>query len=186
VGRKLLQWGCALAAAAVLSAIAIYVAVVPPPSAVLSAEGCGGGIQGSNVNTASSTAFEPLVPIMLCALALLLSNLGPNTTTFVLPSESFPTLARATAHGVCSASGKLGAVAGSVIFPLLLKQQGFIAALLFLVGLNISVVIFSLAFLVEMKQKPMARAVSLRDVELITSPLVPRFHLREEEAVGCK
>ncbi|ORY08505.1 MFS general substrate transporter [Neocallimastix californiae] len=37
-------------------------------------------------------------------------NFGPNMTTFVIPSEVFPTRFRTTAHGLSAASGKLGAI----------------------------------------------------------------------------
>jgi len=49
-------------------------------------------------------------------LTFLFSNFGPNTTTFVIPIETYPTLIRATCHGVSAAAGKLGAVAGVVAF----------------------------------------------------------------------
>lgn len=49
-------------------------------------------------------------------LTFLFSNFGPNTTTFVLPVEVYPTLIRATCHGVSAAFGKLGAVIGVVAF----------------------------------------------------------------------
>lgn len=37
---------------------------------------------------------------------------GPNSTTFLIASELFPTPVRARAHGICAAIGKLGAVTG--------------------------------------------------------------------------
>lgn len=37
---------------------------------------------------------------------------GPNSTTFLIPSEVFPTAVRARAHGLCAALGKIGAVIG--------------------------------------------------------------------------
>ncbi|QLG72224.1 hypothetical protein HG535_0C05780 [Zygotorulaspora mrakii] len=37
-------------------------------------------------------------------------NFGPNTTTFVIPGECFPTRYRSTAHGLSAASGKVGAI----------------------------------------------------------------------------
>jgi len=46
----------------------------------------------------------------------LFSNFGPNTTTFMLPAEVYPTLVRATCHGLSAAAGKLGAVIGTVAF----------------------------------------------------------------------
>lgn len=37
-------------------------------------------------------------------------NFGPNTTTFIIPGEIFPTRYRGTAHGFSAASGKIGAI----------------------------------------------------------------------------
>ena len=45
----------------------------------------------------------------------LFSNFGPNTTTFLLPTEVFPTQLRATLHGLAAASGKLGALVGGLM-----------------------------------------------------------------------
>lgn len=55
--------------------------------------------------------------LLVCfGLTFLFSNFGPNTTTFVIPIETYPTLIRATCHGASAAAGKLGAVAGVVAF----------------------------------------------------------------------
>jgi PHS family inorganic phosphate transporter-like MFS transporter len=43
-------------------------------------------------------------------MANFFQNFGPNTTTFIIPGEVFPTRYRSTAHGICAASGKLGAI----------------------------------------------------------------------------
>lgn len=40
---------------------------------------------------------------------------GPNTTTYIIPAEVFPTRYRATAHGISAAFGKLGAVLSQCI-----------------------------------------------------------------------
>ncbi|KAJ3075235.1 Inorganic phosphate transporter pho84 [Podochytrium sp. JEL0797] len=37
---------------------------------------------------------------------------GPNTTTFVIPGEVFPTRFKATGHGISAACGKVGAILG--------------------------------------------------------------------------
>ncbi len=42
---------------------------------------------------------------------------GPNTMTFVLPSEVFPTSVRATGHGIAAGIGKLGAFIGVFLVP---------------------------------------------------------------------
>mmetsp|Transcript_37909 Transcript_37909/g.98099 ORF Transcript_37909/g.98099 Transcript_37909/m.98099 type:complete len:471 (+) Transcript_37909:142-1554(+) len=54
--------------------------------------------------------------IVFFGLTFLFANFGPNTTTFVIPSEVYPTMIRATCHGISAAAGKLGAVIGVVAF----------------------------------------------------------------------
>ncbi|KAF0901428.1 hypothetical protein E2562_000309 [Oryza meyeriana var. granulata] len=54
--------------------------------------------------------------IVLYSLTFFSANLGPNTTTFILPAELFPARFRSTCHGLSGASGKLGALIGSIGF----------------------------------------------------------------------
>lgn len=51
--------------------------------------------------------------VIFYGLTYFFANFGPNSTTFLMPSEAFPTRARSTAHGLSAASGKIGATAGS-------------------------------------------------------------------------
>lgn len=46
----------------------------------------------------------------LYILAQFFQNFGPNTTTFIVPGECYPTRYRSTAHGMSAASGKIGAI----------------------------------------------------------------------------
>ncbi|VVT49346.1 uncharacterized protein SAPINGB_P002225 [Magnusiomyces paraingens] len=56
----------------------------------------------------------------LYILCQLFCNWGPNTTTFIVPGEIFPTRYRSTAHGMSAASGKVGAIiAQCVLGPLI-------------------------------------------------------------------
>ncbi|KAI0811610.1 major facilitator superfamily domain-containing protein [Xylaria sp. FL0064] len=49
-------------------------------------------------------------------------NFGPNTTTFIIPGECYPTRYRSTGHGISAAMGKVGAIVAQVIsIPLLHK-----------------------------------------------------------------
>ena len=48
--------------------------------------------------------------IVLFTLMQFFQNFGPNTTTFIIPGEVFPTRYRSTAHGISAAMGKLGAI----------------------------------------------------------------------------
>jgi MFS transporter, PHS family, inorganic phosphate transporter len=52
--------------------------------------------------------------IMLYVLCQLFFNLGPNTTTFIIPAEIFPTRYRCASHGISAAAGKLGSILGQV------------------------------------------------------------------------
>ena len=49
---------------------------------------------------------------------------GPNTTTFVLPSEVFPVSQRTTGHGIAAGVGKLGAFIGVFLVPQFEKAIG--------------------------------------------------------------
>lgn len=57
--------------------------------------------------------------IVLYTITQLFFNFGPNTTTFIVPGECFPTRYRSTAHGISAASGKMGAIIAQVGFGLL-------------------------------------------------------------------
>ncbi|CAE6489842.1 unnamed protein product [Rhizoctonia solani] len=66
----------------------------------------------------SSTAGGKALVFLYC-VANFFQNFGPNTTTFIVPGEAFPTRYRATAHGICAAAGKLGAILSQVVFSVL-------------------------------------------------------------------
>ena len=55
---------------------------------------------------------------LFCAHNYLL-KFGPNLATYVLPAISFPTEIRSTCHGISAFAGKLGAVIGALLFPLI-------------------------------------------------------------------
>ena len=69
--------------------------------------------------TASIGAF-----IAVFGLSYFFVEFGPNTTTFVLPSEVFPVYSRTTGHGVAAGLGKLGAFVGVFLVPALDAQFG--------------------------------------------------------------
>ncbi|KAI9149122.1 Inorganic phosphate transporter PHO84 [Paramyrothecium foliicola] len=79
------------------------------------------------------------------ALTQFMFNLGPNTLTFILAAESFPTVFRGTFHGVAAASGKLGALlirpimerVGKEKHPLMGVLFGFCAVMLVMVVVSL-------------------------------------------------
>lgn len=52
------------------------------------------------------------------------AEFGPNTTTFVMAAEVYPTSMRSTAHGISAGIAKIGAFIGVFIFPILLAAFG--------------------------------------------------------------
>ncbi|KKK12037.1 hypothetical protein ARAM_000989 [Aspergillus rambellii] len=69
------------------------------------------------LNVVIGATFRPLVKsgdssalIVLYILSQVFFNFGPNTTTYIIPAEVFPTRFRCTCHGLSAAFGKLGSV----------------------------------------------------------------------------
>ncbi|KAI9323555.1 phosphate:H+ symporter [Dichotomocladium elegans] len=62
--------------------------------------------------------------IVLYTITQIFFNFGPNTTTFIVPGECFPTRYRSTAHGISAASGKIGSIIAQVAFGLLKDRGG--------------------------------------------------------------
>jgi nitrate/nitrite transporter NarK len=50
--------------------------------------------------------------LVIYGLSFFFTEFGPNSTTFVYPSEIFPVRVRTTGHGIAAAMGKLGGFAG--------------------------------------------------------------------------
>jgi MFS family permease len=69
-----------------------------------------------------TTVVVPFLAIF--GLSYFFIEFGPNTTTFVLPSEVFPVSMRTTGHGIAAGIGKLGAFAGVFLVPQLEKHVG--------------------------------------------------------------
>jgi PHS family inorganic phosphate transporter-like MFS transporter len=75
-----------------------------------------------------TTVVVPFLAIF--GLSYFFVEFGPNTTTFVLPSELFPTEMRTTGHGIAAGVGKLGAFIGVFLVPQLEGSVGLRGMLL--------------------------------------------------------
>ncbi len=64
----------------------------------------------------------------------LFMNMGPNSTTFLLPAEVFPTEVRASGHGLATSCGKAGAALGLFCFPLFQADLGLSTTLVLIAG----------------------------------------------------
>lgn len=62
--------------------------------------------------------------IFIYGLTFFFANFGPNSTTFILPSETFPEEVRTSMNGFSAAMGKTGGAIGSAMFLPLAKSIG--------------------------------------------------------------
>ncbi|MGH2873033.1 MAG: MFS transporter [Solirubrobacteraceae bacterium] len=80
--------------------------------------------------TTAATAF-----LLLFGASYFFAEFGPNTTTFVLSAECYPTSVRTTGHGLSAGIAKLGAFIGVYLFPEISKAFGVNGALKFAAGM---------------------------------------------------
>lgn len=73
--------------------------------------------------------------LVLFGISYFFAEFGPNTTTFVLSAECFPTAARTTGHGISAGVAKLGAFIGVYLFPVINAGLGVRGVLLFSAGM---------------------------------------------------
>ncbi len=62
--------------------------------------------------------------LILYGISYFFAEFGPNTTTFILPSELFPISVRTTGHGMSAGIAKVGAFIGVFVFPILTHYLG--------------------------------------------------------------
>ena len=122
-----------------------------------------------------TTTVVPFLGVF--GLTYLFVEFGPNTTTFVLPSELFPTELRATGHGIASGLGKLGAFAGVFLVPTLEKHIGLPGMLLVAAGAAVAGVLLTLLL-----PEPAGRR--LDELSLAVPALAPTPARMERVAAG--
>jgi hypothetical protein len=89
-----------------------------------------------------TTAVVPF--LLVYGVSYFFTEFGPNMTTFVMPSELFPVTMRATGHGISAGVGKLGAIIGVFLFPLLSSSLGLRGTLLLTAGVSVLGLLLSL------------------------------------------
>jgi len=87
-----------------------------------------GAVAFSFSDRVNSSTF---VFLMICQ-ALFWLSVGPNIATYVLPIDAFPPDVRGTFHGISAACGKVGALVGVAIYPMLVAETSTQQAMLFM------------------------------------------------------
>lgn len=88
-------------------------------------------------NKVLAVSFPNEIAFLIYSLSFFFINFGPNETTFVLPTELFPSKFRTTAHGIASASGKAGAAVSTYLMPIALNFVGVRGVLFLLAGISL-------------------------------------------------
>ncbi|MFP3399734.1 MFS transporter [Acidianus sp.] len=91
--------------------------------------------------------------LAIYAMSFFFIDFGPNTTTFVIPAEVYPTSYRTTGHGISAAAGKVGAAISTYLFPTLLATIGLKELLVMLSLLSILGAAITIVFIKEPKMK---------------------------------
>ncbi|XP_062225231.1 putative inorganic phosphate transporter 1-13 [Phragmites australis] len=92
---------------------------------------------------------------VMYGMTLFFANFGPNTTTFIIPAEIFPSWLRSTCHGISGAFGKIGAIIG--VFGFVNTEKDVRRMLFALVGCNLVGLMFTLLL-------PESKGKSLEDI----------------------
>ncbi len=95
--------------------------------------------------------------LILYSLTFFFIDMGPNTTTFIVPAELYPVNYRSTGHGISAATGKIGAAVTTFTFAALSTSIGIKPLLLLLAGTSVIGGVLSL-FLRETKNMSLEEA----------------------------
>lgn len=89
--------------------------------------------------------------VAIYGMSYLFINFGPNATTFLIPSEIYPTSIRAKGHGISAAIGKLGAFVGAFTLPLMLASKGMSFVMVVMAAVSFCGILVTM-LIPEMKQ----------------------------------
>ena len=111
-----------------------------------------------------ATAVGVFLPLF--AISYFFTEFGPNMTTFVYPSEVFPTSVRGTGDGISAAAGKTGAFLGAMLVPHLLTSVGISGVMGIMAAVSVVGVGLTLVALPEPKGQTLESAAAEVEPEL--------------------
>jgi hypothetical protein len=122
------------------------------PLQVIGFIGCAAGLLLAALGGGGDQSTDHLALIVSGFLLFqLMTNLGPNATTYLLAGEVFPTRIRGLGAGFAAASGKVGAVLTAFLFPTLLKAWGTERLLMVLVFTSLLGAVVTWLYRIETK-----------------------------------
>lgn len=128
--------------------------------------------------------------LALYVIAQFFQNFGPNTTTFIIPGEVFPTRYRSTAHGISAASGKVGAIIAQMFVGSLISHgcpednpKCFLSQLMKLFSIFMFLGIFTTLLLPETKRMTLEEVCEKYHGEIDTSKLIKNRYRTSTDSV---
>lgn len=116
--------------------------------------------------------------LAIYVLCQFFQNFGPNTTTFIVPGEVFPTRYRSTAHGLSAASGKIGAIIAQTCLGTLINhgcakdnQNCWLPHVMEIFALFMLIGIFTTLLIPETKRKTLEEISELYHGEIDTTKM---------------
>jgi MFS family permease len=106
----------------------------------------------------------PVLFLVIYGLTYFFIEFGPNETTFVYPSEIFPTAFRGFADGISAAGGKTGAFVAALLMPSAVKYLGLPGSL----GILAGVAVVGVALTFWALPEPMGRTLEEASMESYT------------------
>ncbi len=103
--------------------------------------------------------------LLVYAVSYFFIEFGPNSTTFVFPSEVFPVTVRGWGFGISASAGKFGAAIAAFLFPVLLVQLHLSGTMGLLAGISAIGFVLTLITLGEPKGKTLREASQERILE---------------------
>jgi len=116
--------------------------------------------------------------LLLFGVSYFFAEFGPNTTTFVLAAEMYPTSARATGNGISAGVAKVGAFLGVYLFPIIKSHFGVSGSLKLAFGM--AVVGFALTLLIPEPSQRSLDDISPDEVIAVAEGVV-RQHVPDTE-----
>ena len=107
----------------------------------------------------------PVLFLVIYGITYFFIEFGPNETTFVYPSEVFPTSIRGTADGLSAAGGKIGAFVAALLMPTIVKDLGLPDTMGILAAVSIAGVLLTVWALPEPMGKTLESASGESDEE---------------------
>ncbi|GIH15796.1 MFS transporter [Rugosimonospora africana] len=100
--------------------------------------------------------------VVLFAIAILFSNMGPGTLDMVYCTELFPTDLRAAGTGLGTAVSRIGAILGVLVFPDLVSAWGVTGALWLFVAAGVLGLVTTAVLAPETKNRTLEQTIGTR------------------------